>query len=92
MGANVVNYFPHPLEQLRVIQEWFAYLNAVAAKLPGIANQTRSMSKGPHGHWTIIGRHPAELPLSHQYSSGAKIARAHRRNYAGWATPDNKHV
>jgi hypothetical protein len=92
MGANVVNYFPDPLEQLRVIQEWFAYPNAVAAKLPRIANQTRSMSQGAHGHWTIIGRHAAELSLSHKCSPGAKIARAHGGNYAGWPTPDNKHV
>jgi hypothetical protein len=37
MGANVVNYFPDPLEQLRIIQSWFAHLNPVAAKLPRIA-------------------------------------------------------
>ena len=59
MGANVVNYFPDPLEQLRVIKSWFAYLNAVAAKLPRIANQTRSMSKGPRApdhHWPPFRR------------------------------------
>ena len=38
MGANVVNYFPDPREKLRVIQAWFADLNAVAAKLARIAN------------------------------------------------------
>ena len=92
MGANVANDFPDALEQLRIIKEWFAGLNAVTTKLPRIANQTRSMSKGPHRHWPIIGRHPAELSFSHQRSSGAEITRAHRGNYAGWATPDNKHV
>ena len=92
MGANVVNYFPDPLEQLRVIQSWFAYLNPVATKLPRIAKQTRSMSKGPHRHWPIIGRHSAEFSLSHQGSPGAEVACSHRSNYAGWATPDNKHI
>jgi hypothetical protein len=92
MGANVVNYFPDPLEQLRVIQEWFAYLNAVATKLPRIANQARSMSKGPHGYWTIIGCHSAKFSLGDQRSLSAEVARAHRGNYASWATPDNKHV
>ena len=92
MGTNIVNYFPHALEQLRVIQSWFAHLNPVAAKLPRITNQTRSMSKGPHRHWPIIGRHPAELSLGHKCSLSTKVARAHRGNYAGWATPDNKHV
>jgi hypothetical protein len=67
-------------------------LNAVAAKLPRIANQTRSMSKGPHRHWTIISRHSAELSLSHKGGPGAEIARSQRSNYAGWATTDNKHV
>jgi hypothetical protein len=92
MGANVINYFPDRLEQLRVIQEWFAYLNAVAAKLPRIANQTRSVSQGPHGHWTIIGCHSAKFSLGDQRSPGAEVARPQRRNYARWATPDNKHV
>ena len=50
------------------------------------------MSKGPHRHWTIIGRHAAELSLSHQCGAGAEITRPHGGNYAGWATPDNKHV
>ena len=50
------------------------------------------MSKGPHRHWTIIGRHAAQLSLSHKCSAGAEIARPHGGNYAGWATPDNKHV
>ena len=92
MGANVVDYVLDPLEQLRVIQEWFSHMNPVAAKLPRIANQTRSMSKGPHRHWTIIGRHSAELSLRHQGSSGAEIARPHSGNHAGWATSNNKHV
>ena len=92
MGANVANHLPDPLEQLRVIQEWLSDLNAVLAKLPRIAHQTCSMSKCPDGHWTIIGRHSAELSLSHQRSFGTEIARPHGSNYAGWATPDNKHV
>jgi hypothetical protein len=50
------------------------------------------MRKGPHGHWTIIGRHSTELFLGHQCSPGAEVARAHRGNYAGWATSDNKYV
>ena len=50
------------------------------------------MSQGPHRHRAIIGRHSAELSLSHKCSPGAEIARAHRGNYAGWATSDNKHV
>jgi hypothetical protein len=50
------------------------------------------MSKGPHGHWTIISCHSAELSLSDKCSPGAEIARAHGGNYAGWPTPDNKHV
>ena len=50
------------------------------------------MSKGPHRHWTIIGRHATELSLSHKCSAGAEIARPHGGNYAGWATPDNKHI
>jgi hypothetical protein len=92
MGANVLNYFPDPREKLRVIQEWFADLNAIAAKLPRVANQTRRVSQGAHRDWTIIGRHSAELSLSHQRSSGAEIARPHGSNYPGRATPDNKHV
>ena len=92
MGANVVNYFPDSLEELRVIQEWFAYPNAVAAKLPAIAYQTRSVSESPHWHWTIVGRHSAELSLSHECSPGTEIARPHSGNNAGWATPDNKYV
>jgi hypothetical protein len=50
------------------------------------------MSKGSHGHWTIIGRHSAKLSLSHKRSPGAKIARPHGCYHAGWTTPDNKHV
>jgi hypothetical protein len=92
MGANVVNNILDPPEKLRVIQDWFAYLNAVAAKLPRIANQTRSMSQRAHRHWPIIGRHAAELSLSHQRGPGAEIARPHGGNYAGWATSDNKNV
>src|SRR5688572_9482912 len=92
MGANSVNNFPDPLEQLRVIQSWFAYLNAVPAKLARIANQTRSMRKGPHGHWTIIGCHPAEFCLGQQCSFSAEVARAQGSNYPGRAATDNKHV
>ena len=92
MGANSVNNFPDPLEQLRVIQSWFAYLNAVPAKLARIANQTRSMRKGPHGYWTIIGCHPAELSLSHKCSLSAEVARAQGSNYSGRATTDDKHI
>jgi hypothetical protein len=50
------------------------------------------MSKGPHRHWTIIGRHSAELSISHKCGPGAEIARAHGGNYAGGAPSDNKHV
>jgi hypothetical protein len=50
------------------------------------------VGQGPHRHWTIIGRHPAEFSLSHKRSARAEIARPHGGDYAGWATPDNKHV
>jgi len=92
MGANVVDYVLDPLEQLRVIQDWFAYPNPVAAKLSCIANQTRSMSQGSHRHWTIGRRHSAKFTLCDQGSLGAQIACAHRSNYAGRASSDNKHV
>jgi thymidylate synthase len=92
VGANVEDYFPHSRKQLRIIQSRFVHLNAVAAELPRIANQTRSMSQRSHRNWAIVGRHSAELSLSHQRSPGAEVARAHRRNYAGWATSDDKHV
>ena len=92
MGANVLDYFPNSLEQLRVIQDWFAYSNPVAVKLPRIANQTRSMSQGPRRHWTIGRRHSAKFTLGDQSGLSTQIARAHRSNYAGGAPSDNKHV
>jgi hypothetical protein len=92
MGANVVDHFPDPLEQLRVIQDWFAYPNPVAVKLSRIANQTRSMSQGPHRHWTIGRRHSAKFTRGDQDSLSAQVACAHRSNYAGGAPSDDKHV
>jgi hypothetical protein len=60
--------------------------------LPRIANQTRSMSQRSHRNRTIVGRHSAEFSLGHQCRLSAEIASAHRSNYAGWTTSDNKHV
>ena len=72
MDANVVHYFPDPLEQLRVIQKWFAHLNPVAAKLPRVAKQTRRVSEGPHSatSWVNMIGVPAVVVPAGFYPSG----------------------
>ena len=74
MRPDVGYHFSRARKKQGIVQDRLTHVDAISTELSSIAHQPTGVGQGPYRNRSVVSRHSAEFPASHNRRSRAQIS------------------